>query len=197
MRKQSVRAPRVVRYTELKEQGLVEMLHEGDDLIRLLQERGFICVEGKVTFAPYRLMLELEEERIEYQVKSFGVDDVHVNPHSEFSLPHFIDDRIINVDGFREPRRIKPPNFVPRNIFDMTFSEASAYTPFLTEDNKKGLLQMIRNFGFVGTNHLSYRLVHNLNLRKTEFMMRSYVDHESISYEFQLEGFIDDREDSD
>ncbi|KNH32450.1 hypothetical protein [Exiguobacterium acetylicum] len=66
MRKQSVRAPRV-RYTELEEQELVEMLHEGDDLLRLLKERGFICVEGKVTFAPYRLMLDLEEEGIEYQ----------------------------------------------------------------------------------------------------------------------------------
>lgn len=196
MRKQSVRAP-LVRYTELEEQGLVEMLHEGDDLLRLLQERGFICVEGKVTFAPYRLMLDLEKEGIEYQVKSFGFDDLHPNPHSEFSLPHFIDDRITNAEGFREERRIKPPNFVPHHSFNMTFSEAAAYAPFLTENNKNGVLQMIRNFGFVGTDHLSYRLIHNMSLRKTEFMMRSYVDQDAISYEFQLDGFVDDREDAD
>jgi len=34
LREQSVRAP-LVRYTELEEQGLVETLYEGDDLLRI------------------------------------------------------------------------------------------------------------------------------------------------------------------
>lgn len=196
VRRQSVRAP-IIRYTELEARGLVEALYEGDDLLRLLQERGFICVEGNVRSAPFRLMLGLEQKGIEYQMKSFEHDDFHPNPHSEFSLPYFIDDRSTNEEGFRVAREIKPPRLIPRNPFEITFSEASEMAPFLTKDNRNDVLQMIRTYGFVGTDELSYRLIHHLNLQKVEFMMRSYVDGKNVSYEFQLQSFSDDREDAD
>ncbi|MGE6707893.1 hypothetical protein [Exiguobacterium artemiae] len=130
-------------------------------------------------------------------MKSFGFNDLHPNPHSEFSFPHFVDNRIVNEEGFRDVCEIKPPQLIPRNPYEITFSEASRMAPFLTKDNRKGLLQMIRTYGFVGSDELSYHLVHHLNLRKVEFMMRSYVDGKSVSYEFQLQSFTDDREDVD
>lgn len=196
VRRQSIRAP-IIRYTELEETDLIEKLDEGDDLLRLLQERGFIRVEGKANRTPFRLMLELEQEGIEYQMKSFGCDGLHPTPHSEFSLPHFIDDRVMNEEGVRVGRQIKPPHLIPRNPLEITFSEAAEMAPFLTKDNRNGVLQMIRTFGFVGTEELSYRLVQHLSLKKVDFMMRSYVDEEKVTYEFQLHGFIDDREDAD
>ena len=196
MRRQSVTAP-IIRYTELEERGLVGMLQKDDDLIRLLLERGFISVEGKGTGAPFSFMEELEKEGIEYQMKSFGLDDLHPNPHSEFNLHHFVDDRVMNQEGFRVAREIKPPQLVPCNPYKITFSEASRLAAFLTKDNRNALLQMIRTYGFVGTDELSYRLIRHLNRKKVEFMMRSYVDGENVSYEFQLQTFIDDREDAD
>lgn len=98
---------------------------------------GFAQLTSKNINAITKRVKSLREVGTEYNLRVFQIQFGGGEDY-EFSLPHFIDDRIMNAEGFREERRIKPPDFVPQNSFDMTFSEAAAYAPFLTENNKTG-----------------------------------------------------------
>ncbi|MDW2886689.1 hypothetical protein [Exiguobacterium artemiae] len=197
MKRQAVKEP-IIRYTELERKGLVEKLHPGDDVLRLLQQRGFIYVEGKISAPQFVLLKALEANGIEYQLKSFGFDDGHPNPEIEISLPHFIDDRVLLPDGTRGGREIRMPQPTYRTfIYDTPYSVVKKRNAFLHTDERGALTQVLTTCGFVayrGSVPLSF--LQRLTRNGFELAMRSYHE-DGIEYEIQLHGFIDDREQAD
>lgn len=190
MKRQAVKEP-IIRYTELERKGLVEKLHPGDDVFRLLQQRGFICVEAKISALQFVLLETLEANGIEYQLKSFGFDDWHPNPKIEISLPHFIDDRVLLPDGTRGGREIRMPQPTYR-----TFTYDAPYS-VVKERNAFALTQVLKTYGFVaycGSVPLSF--LQRMTRNGFELAMRSYHEN-GVEYEIQLHGFIDDREQAD
>ncbi|WP_236624202.1 hypothetical protein [Exiguobacterium antarcticum] len=85
--------------------------------------------------------------------------------------------------------RMEPKNQIAKDFLKESGLSTSTHT--------STLLHTFRTFGFVGTDELPYHLIHHMNRRKVEFMMRTYVDGKNVSYEFQLQSFTDDREDAD
>lgn len=149
VKRQAVKEP-IIRYTKLEQKGLVEKLHPGDDVLRLLQQRGFICVEGKLSVFQFDLLETLEANGIEYQLKSFGFDDLHPNPEIEISLPHFIDDRILLPDGTRGGREIRMPQPTYRMfIYNEPYSVVKKGDAFLYTDERGALTQVLMTCGFV------------------------------------------------
>lgn len=197
MKSQAVKEP-IIRYTELEQKGLVEKLHQGDDVLRLLQQRGFICVEGKLSVFQFALLETLEANGIEYQLKSFGFDDWHPNPEIEISLPHFIDDRVLLPDGTRGGREIRMPQPTYRTfIYDEPYSVVKKGNAFLHTDERGVLTQVLMTCGFVayrGSVPLSF--LQRLTRNGFELAMRSYHE-DGVLYETELHGFIDDREQTD
>lgn len=197
MKRQAIKEP-IIRYIELERKGLVGKLHQGDDVLRLLQKRGFICVEGKLSAFQFALLEALEAAGIEYQLKSFGFDDWHPNPEIEISLPHFIDDRVLLPDGTRGEREIRIPQPTYRTfIYDEPYSVVKNGNAFLHTDERGALNQVLMSCGFVayrGSVPLSF--LQRLTRNGFELAMRSYHD-DGVEYEIELQGFIDDRENAD
>ncbi|WP_393964386.1 hypothetical protein [Exiguobacterium sp. S22-S28] len=131
MRPQSIKQ-QTVSYTQLEKQGLVGMIERSDDLLKLLQERGFISIEGKFTSIFSFFLEKLEVRKIEYQLKWFANDDSHLHPNTEINLPYFIDDRVLSPNGLRGEREIRPPHSRLKRYPYEPYSVAVKHNPFFT-----------------------------------------------------------------
>lgn len=197
MRRQETKEPPVY-YTELERRGLTGMSHKDDDPLRLLRQRGLISVElHRGRRFDYDLATELEHERIEYQVKSLGPDESSLCPRLEFSLPHFIDDRVLLPDGRRGEREVRPSERLALQHYFGKYSEVVKLSPFLHTDLPMAQLQMVRGHGFIAwSGSLPSRSINQFVRQGIEFAMRGYFGGDTVVYEVQLHGFIDDREES-
>lgn len=149
MRRQETKEP-LVYYTELERRGLTGMLPKDTDPLQLLRQRGFISVElHRGRRFDYDLATELEHEGIEYQVKSLGPDESNPCPRLEFSLPHFVDDRILLPDGHRGEGEVRPSERLALHHYFGKYSEAVKLNPFLHTDLSLAQLQMVRGHGFI------------------------------------------------
>lgn len=198
MRRQKTKEQSVY-YTELERRGLTGMLPEDADPLHMLRQRGFISlVVHRGRHFDYDFATELEQEKIEYQVKSFGPDELYPFSHLEFSLPHFIDDRVLLPDGRRGEREVRPSKRLTRQRYFGKYSESVKRTTSLHTDLPIAQLQMVRGHGFIAwSGSLPSRSIDQLVRQGIEFAMRGYFEGDTVVYEVQLHGFIDDREEAD
>lgn len=194
MRPQSVKQ-QTISYTRLEEQGLVRMIDRSEDVLKMLEERAFISIEGKF-MSIYSVFLEkLEACKMEYQLKWFANGDLHSSPHTEINLPHFIDDRVLLPDGRRGERQIRPPHSRYKRYEYEPYSIAVLQNPFLHTDERTALYQVLLTCGFIAyKGRVPVTLLQFLSRHKCEFSMRSCHDEHGWEYEIQLHGFIDDRD---
>ncbi|HCV52846.1 MAG TPA: hypothetical protein DGL70_05725 [Exiguobacterium sp.] len=198
MRRQETKE-QLVYYTELERRGLTGMLPKDTDPLQLLRQRGFISVElHRGRRFDYDLATELEHEGIEYQVKSLGPDESNPCPRLEFSLPHFVDDRVLLPDGHRVEREVRPSKRLTRQRYFGKYSDVIKVNPSLHTDQSIAQLQMIRGHGFiVWRGSIPFRSIDQFVRQGIEFAMRGYFGGDTVVYEVQLHGFIDDREEAD
>jgi len=194
MRPQSVKQL-TVSYTQLEKQGLVGMIDRSEDVLKMLEERAFIIIEGQFMSIYSVFLEELEVRKIEYQLKWFANGDLHSSPNTEINLPHFIDDRVLLPNGQRSERQIRPPHPRYKKYEYEPYSVAVRQNPFLQTDERTALYQVLLTCGFIAYNgRVPVTLLQFLSRRKCEFSMRSYHDEHGWEYEIQLQGFVDDRD---
>lgn len=146
----------------------------------------------------YDFATELEQEKNEYQLKSFGPEELYPCPHIEFGLPYFIDDRVLLPDWRRGEREVRPSKRLTRQRYFGKYSELVKLTTSLHTELSIVQLQLVRGHGFiVWSGSLPSRSIDQLVRQGIEFAMRGYFEGDTVVYEVQLHGFIDDCEEDD